>query len=254
MLPRGSNLKIRGKSSAGDFPRLREGTMDIQLHYTESGSGYPLILLHGNGEDSTYFEHQLSELSSQYRVIAVDTRGHGKSPRGEGEFSIARFAEDLHDFMSERRIRRAHLLGFSDGANIALAFALKYPERVNRLILNGGNLRPWGVKFFVQLPVVLGWAAAKAISVFDKKAVAKAELLELMVTQPRLRPADLSTLHIPTLVIAGTNDMIRTSHTREIHRAIAGSELKLIDGDHFVAHGNPVAFNRAVLEFLNKQE
>ena len=147
-------------------------------------------------------------------------------------------------------LKRAHLLGFSDGANIALAFAMKYPERVNNLILNGGNLVPWGVKFFVQLPVVLGYWLAKGISVFDKKAVAKAELLGLMVTQPNLTPADLADLSVPTLVIAGTNDMIRTSHTRKIHAAIAGSKLALIDGDHFVAHGNPDAFNAAVLEFL----
>lgn len=224
--------------------------MSVQLHYTESGGGFPLLLLHGNGEDSTYFEHQISEFSKHYRVIAVDTRGHGKSPRGEGEFSIARFAEDLHDFMDGLSIERAHLLGFSDGANIALAFALRYPQRVEKLILNGGNLRPWGVKFFVQLPVVLGWAAAKAISVFDKRAVHKAELLELMVTQPKLRSADLVNLRIPTLVIAGKRDMIRESHTREIHRAIKDSELAIIDGDHFVARGNPEAFNRAVADFL----
>jgi pimeloyl-ACP methyl ester carboxylesterase len=228
--------------------------MDIQLHYTESGSGFPLILLHGNGEDSTYFEHQIPALSKHFRVIAVDTRGHGKSPRGAGEFSIARFAEDLHDFMDSHSVGKAHLLGFSDGANIALAFALKYPQRVGKLILNGGNLRPWGVKFFVQLPVVLGWAMAKAISVFDKKAVAKAELLELMVTQPSLRPDDLVNLHIPTLVIAGKRDMIRESHTREIHRAIRGSEVAIIEGDHFVAHGNPEEFNRAVTDFLKNKE
>lgn len=226
--------------------------MDIRLHYVESGDGYPLILLHGNGEDSSYFEHQVPVFARHFRVIALDTRGHGKSPRGDGEFSIARFAEDLRAFMDERRIRRAHILGFSDGANIALAFAMKYPERVNRLVLNGGNLRPRGVKLFVQLPVVLGYWLAKGISVFDKKAVPKAELLGLMVTQPSLRAADLAGFKVPTLVVAGKNDMIRDSHTRAIHRAIAGSRLAILPGDHFVAHGNPEAFNAAVLEFLSE--
>lgn len=55
--------------------------MDIQLSYTEKGTGHPLILLHGNGEDGTYFSHQVSCFSKTYRVIAIDTRGHGKSPR-----------------------------------------------------------------------------------------------------------------------------------------------------------------------------
>ena len=226
--------------------------MDIQLHYTESGTGFPLILLHGNGEDSTYFEHQTNAFSDRFRVIALDTRGHGKSQRGSAPFSLDQFADDLFDFMNSHSIQRAHLLGFSDGANIALSFVLKHPERVGKLILNGGNLRPWGVKFFVQLPVVLGYGIAKMISLFDKKAVPKAELLGLMVTQPHFDAASLAKLNIPTLVIAGTNDMIRDCHTREIHASIPGSELAIIPGDHFVAHGNPDAFNRRVLEFLNK--
>lgn len=226
--------------------------MDIHLHYTEAGEGFPLILLHGNGEESSYFEHQMPAFARHFRVIALDTRGHGKSPRGDGEFSIRRFAEDLRLFMDDHAISRAHILGFSDGANIAMAFALRYPERVGKLILNGGNLRPWGVKFFVQLPVVFGYACAKIISLFDRKAVPKAELLGLMVKEPHLTAADFADFRVSTLVIAGKNDMIRESHTREIHRAISGSELAIIPGDHFVAHGNPEAFNRAVLDFLLK--
>lgn len=226
--------------------------MNIQLHYIESGAGFPLILLHGNGEDSSYFEHQAGPFSRHFRVIALDTRGHGKSPRGDASFTLEQFAEDLSIFMDAHSIRRAHILGFSDGANIALAFAMRYPERVGKLVLNGGNLNPWGVKYFVQLPIVFGYWLAKAISVFDKKAAAKAEMLGLMVTQPHVDAASLAKLNIPTLVIAGENDMIRDAHTREIHAAIPESELAIIPGDHFVAHGNPDVFNRRVLEFLDQ--
>ena len=72
---------------------------DIQLNYIEQGQGQPLILLHGNGEDTTYFEHQIPYFSKSYRIIAIDTRGHGKSPRGERPFTIVQFAEDLHEFI-----------------------------------------------------------------------------------------------------------------------------------------------------------
>lgn len=75
--------------------------MDIKLHYTEQGSGTPLILLHGNGEDSGYFVHQIEYFKDRYQVIAIDTRGHGQSPRGEKPFTIRQFAGDLHDFMDE---------------------------------------------------------------------------------------------------------------------------------------------------------
>lgn len=102
---------------------------DIKLYYTEQGVGEPLILLHGNGEDGTYFKEQLAFFSKTHRVIAVDTRGHGQSPRGERPFCLETFADDLSDFLDERGIPQASLLGFSDGGNIALLFALKYPQR-----------------------------------------------------------------------------------------------------------------------------
>ena len=119
--------------------------MDIKLNYREQGDGYPLILLHGNGEDSSCFRHQLEFFSKEYRVIAIDTRGQGESPRGTAPFTFEQFAQDLEDFMDEHGIFRANILGFSDGGITALIFALTRPERVNKLILNGANLDPEGV-------------------------------------------------------------------------------------------------------------
>ena len=104
--------------------------MDIQLHSYENGQGFPLILLHGNGESNAYFKNQIAAFGEHFRTIALDTRGHGDSPRGAAPFTLEQFAEDLHSFMEEKDIRRAHILGFSDGANIALLFALRYPQMV----------------------------------------------------------------------------------------------------------------------------
>ena len=140
---------------------------DIQLHSIEQGQGQPLILLHGNGESCDYFEHQTPYFATDYRVIAIDTRGHGKSPRGEKPFTIKQFAEDLHDFMDEKPVGKAILLGFSDGGNIALEFALKYPERVEKLIIDGANLFPSGVKPLYQWPIEIGYRIAK---LFSKKS------------------------------------------------------------------------------------
>ena len=136
----------------------------MKLYYKEAGKGFPLILLHGNGENGGYFEHQIGYFQDKYRVIALDTRGHGKSPRGEKPFTIRQFAEDLHDFMDEQEIEKAHILGFSDGGNTALIFALKYPRRVGRLILNGANLDALGVKPSTQIPIVLGYRAASFLA------------------------------------------------------------------------------------------
>lgn len=154
--------------------------------------------------------------------------------------------------MDSRDIQRCHLLGFSDGANIALLFALKYPGYVEKLVLNGADLYPSGVKLSTQVPIVLGWGLLQVIRRFDKKAQPKWELLDLMTTQPHINPASLSVLTMPTLVIAGEKDMIRERHTRLIAKSIPNSQLTILPGDHFIARRNWQAFNPVVMEFLEQ--
>lgn len=222
----------------------------ISLHFVEKGRGKPLILLHGNGEDGSYFEHQIDCFSADYRVIALDTRGHGQSPRGEKPFTIVQFAEDLHDFMDENGIDQAILLGFSDGGNIALTFALKYPERVERMIVDGANLFPSGVKPLYQWPIEIGFRIAKMFAKKSEKAKQNAEMLGLMVNEPHIDPVELARLTMPVLVVAGTKDMIKDKHTRLIYKSLPNARLSIIEGDHFVANKNAAAFNKAVEDFL----
>ena len=226
--------------------------MDIQLNYLERGTGAPLLLLHGNGECLDYFRSQIDFFSSRYRVIALDTRGHGASPRGQASFTIAQFAEDLLEFMDGMRLSKAHILGFSDGGNIALTFALKHPERVDKLILNGANLDPSGVKRRVQLPIELGYALARCFAGRSPRARQSAQLLGLMVNEPHISPEQLRHLNRPVLVIAGERDMIRPAHTRRIAAALPDARLAFLPGDHFIAAKNPSAFNAAVAQFLEE--
>ena len=223
---------------------------DIQLHFIEQGQGQPLILLHGNGESCDYFEHQIAYFSKQYHIIALDTRGHGQSPRGEKPFTIKQFAEDLHDFLDEKGIEKALILGFSDGGNIALTFALKYPERVEKMIVNGANLFPSGVKPLYQWPIEIGYRIAKMFSMKSEQAKQNSEILGLMVNEPHIEPSELSHLTMPVLVVAGTKDMIKDSHTRLIYKNLPNAQLNIIEGDHFVANKNADAFNKIVADFL----
>lgn len=223
---------------------------DIQLNYVERGAGDALILLHGNGESLDYFAGQLDFFARFYRVIALDTRGHGASPRGSAPFTIRQFAEDLRAFMDERGIDSAHILGFSDGGNIALSFALKYPQRVRKLILNGANLDPLGVKLHVQIPIVLGYHLARLFAGKRPEARRRMELLGLMVNEPHFAPQDLKRLELPVLVIAGGRDMIRERHTRLIADSLPNARLAILKGNHFIANQRPEDFNRSVAEFL----
>ncbi len=224
--------------------------MDIRHFYIEKGQGEPLILLHGNGENVDYFAGQIDVFARDYHVYALDTRGHGQTPRGDAPFTIRQFADDLLAFMDAHGIGKAHILGFSDGGNIAMVFAMKYPERVDKLILDGANLDAGGVKRSIQIPIEIGWRMAKLFARKSDDARRNAEMLGLMVNDPNVRPEELSAIQAETLVIAGTKDMIKEEHTRLIARSIKDSRLVILEGDHFIANKCPAAFNRAVLDFL----
>ncbi|MEH2956821.1 alpha/beta hydrolase [Candidatus Merdisoma sp. JLR.KK006] len=224
--------------------------MSIKNYYKEAGEGFPLILLHGNGENHEYFIHQIARFSKTHWVLALDTRGHGKTPRGHAPFTIAQFAEDLKLFFDEHKIQQADILGFSDGGNIAMAFATKYPECVRNLILNGVNLDSKGVKASVQIPITIGYRITSLFASKSPKARQNAELLGLMVHDPNVKPEDLRKIKARTLVIAGTKDMIKRSHTELIARSIKDAELVFLEGDHFIANKRAEAFNGVVERFL----
>ena len=231
---------------AGNF-LMNGGTMDIKLYSREKGSGTPLVLLHGNGEDGTYFESQMEYFSSKYRVIAVDTRGHGRSPRGGKKFCLDTFADDLNDFFVYTGLPPAHLLGFSDGGNIALLFALKHPEKIKSLILNGANLFPDGMTEETHSEIQAQYQN------FRKNGdIKNMELFELMLNEPDIDPAELQKVTVPALIIAGDRDMIKEEHTRLIAGSLPMAELKIIPGSHFIAKENPLTFNREVEAFLRK--
>ena len=148
--------------------------------------------------------------------------------------------------MTERDIVSAIILGFSDGANIAMTFAMEHPEMVKALILNGGNLNPEGIKRSTQIPIELGYKIAKRFAKKSQGAKKNAEMLGLMVNEPNIEPTELS------LVICGTSDMVKDAHTKEIAGSIKNAKLTLIKGNHFIASKRPEEFNRAVDEFLSE--
>lgn len=226
--------------------------MDISLYYREKGNKEPFILLHGNGEDSSYFENQIDYFSDKYRVIALDTRGHGKSPRGNAPFTIEQFSRDLYVFLTGLEISNAIILGFSDGANIAMKFAIKHPNMVKALILNGGNLNSKGVKRTTQIPIEMGYRIANRFASKSPDAKRNAEMLGLMVNEPNISPAELSKITAPTLVICGKRDMIKESHTKEIAANIPSAKLSIIKGNHFIANKRAAAFNKEVDAFLKE--
>ncbi|QBJ95900.1 alpha/beta fold hydrolase [Rhodococcus sp. ABRD24] len=222
-----------------------------RLHYEVCGAGEPLVLLHGNSESLGYFGAQMPVFSERYRVVALDTRAHGESTRGDGVLDFARLSDDVVAVLDALGIDSAHILGYSDGGNTALTLALREPERVRSLIINGANLDPHGLGAKFRVPATLAWIAGGVVAPLSARVRRQRELLELMVRHPHIAASDLGSIAVPTLVIVGEGDAIPRSHTELIARSIPGAELTIVpDAGHACAEERPAAFNAAVLGFL----
>ena len=190
---------------------------DIQLYYELSGSGTPLLMVHGNSEDHPIFDAAVEELSKTHTVCTVDSRCHGRSTDTD-EISYDRMADDLIGFIRALPLEKPVFYGFSDGGIIGLLIALKEPDLLGKLIISGANLNPEGLQ--------------EEDRTFVRKIAARGnKLFQMMESEPNISPADLSKITVPTVVLAGEHDMILPEHTRLIADSIPGSVLEILPGE-----------------------
>ncbi len=108
---------------------------NTNLHYKVEGSGKTLVFLHGLSDDLNYWEFLTTNLKKDYRVIRFDLPGHGESELGSGEITLDLYVELLIGLLDELNVDNVNLIGFSLGGAVALDFALKYPKKVDSLVL-----------------------------------------------------------------------------------------------------------------------
>jgi pimeloyl-ACP methyl ester carboxylesterase len=227
---------------------------DALIHCEISGreDAPALLFLHGNGENLNIFDPQIRHFSQHYKTIAVDTRAHGLSTRGTAPFNFYAFADDLLAVLDSLQIDKAHIVGFSDGAIIALHTAIIAPERILSMILLGVNCNPKGLRLMPRLLIRLTYAWLSAVSLFSATMRQRKEIWSLMVYQPNLTMAELSRISVPTLVVTGENDMVSQRHNDEVSRAITGSKRLIIPhGDHFWMFKKPEALNQLAEDFFS---
>lgn len=226
---------------------------DAEIYYETYGTGEPLLLLHGNSQSIRAFSYQIGELSKKYKVIAVDSRGQGKSTDATtGALTYDKFADDMKQLMDTLRIKKANILGWSDGGNIGLIMAVKYPGYVNKLAVMGANLFPTtdAVSDTTLKQVKEGLAHLQTKD--DAYSKMEVRLFNLLLTEPHLTFDEIKTIKAPTLIMAGEHDVILDSHTRAIAAAIPNSKLVIFTGaSHYAPVEEPLWFNRTVLQFLD---
>jgi pimeloyl-ACP methyl ester carboxylesterase len=222
------------------------------LHVAVAGTGPVLVVLHGNGEDAASLAPVTADLARDHRVLAVDSRAHGRSPRGDGPLTIARMADDVAAVLAALAPGEpAHVVGYSDGGNVALMLALRHPETVRSLVVYGANADPSGLTPRARAEVTAAWAAQRARGAVDPAARARAEVTGLMVHQPRIPLRALSRIAVPVLVAAGEHDVVRPAHTEAVAAHLPAGRLRLVpDADHGLPLADPGAFVALVRGFL----
>jgi len=230
------------------------------IFFAEYGQGPPILLLHGGLANSAYWGSQIEVLSRSHRVIAMDTRGHGRSPVRSGKFGYEIFAEDVLALLNMLKLPQVTVAGWSDGAVTGLQLAMTKPEKVSGLFMFGGNVnvsgyRPNGSKSEVFTAYSKRCRAeyARLSPSPDKWNALVSGLTPMWRTQPNFSRKQLQAIKLPVVISAGAHDeIIRRSHTEQMAKDIHGAKLIIQPGvSHFAMLQNPRQFNDALSSFLN---
>ncbi|MBQ2679057.1 MAG: alpha/beta hydrolase [Firmicutes bacterium] len=219
------------------------------------GSGdKDIVMVHGNGEDYTVFQQIIPDLVKDYRIIAIDSRGHGLSPFGRKRLTYNRMAEDTFYAIKMLRLNKPHFIGFSDGGIIGLILAVNYPHLIDRYVICGANLNPMGLKNKVLATLNKDYLKYLSKGVFSDEDYKNARHYRLMVQEPMILPKSLGKIQDPVLILAGDRDIVKESHTNLIARSIPNSHIHIVeDCGHFVFNKKPEEALKVIHKFFSEK-
>lgn len=230
----------------------------VRLWYAVFGHGSPVILLHGGLANADYWGNQVRALAPYYRVIVIDSRCQGRSTCDAAPISYRLMASDVLGLMDFLRIRTASVVGWSDGAIVALELARYHPGRIARLFAFAADSSPAGTKNVAHSPVFNAYIARarreyERLSPTPRRFPALlARMRHLWTHGPHLSAAQLSRIRVPTWIVDGDRDeAIKRSDTLFIADHIPGSGLLILpDVSHFAFLQDPTEFDVNLLHFL----
>lgn len=221
------------------------------IHYECTGTGTPLVMLHGNRQKHQVFQKQIAFFKERCRLILIDTRGHGRSSLGSYDLTTALLAEDILHVLDYLKIEKAILLGYSDGGNTALQLALSAPERLLAIVIISANATPGGLMAPVYYFSRLQYRLFSVLEKFHLPVRRQKQLAGLMILNPQISMEELKEIHMPALIIAGEYDIIRKTHTLSIAKAISGASLRIVrHAGHLGPFIHAEEYNAIIGEFL----
>lgn len=235
---------------------------DIQLYYAvyNKQGKEPVILLHGGFGNADWWGFEVPLLSKTHQVIAVDSRGHGRSTMSDQPFNYRLMATDVLQLMDKLQIKKASVVGWSDGGIIGLVLAMEHPDRINKLFTYGTNYNKSGEKDEPMDSVMATRFMTKVKTDYHRLSPTPDGFLKLRTalgkmysTEPDLAVAQLNTIKAPTVIACGEYEQFyKREHFKELARLIPGAKFVMLPN---VSHGGPVQdpshFHKAVMKLLD---
>jgi len=230
----------------------------IKIWYATFGHGESVVMLHGGLASADYWGRQVRALQTHYQVIVMDSRGHGRSSRDAQPFGYDLMASDVLALMDHLGIKKAAIVGWSDGAIIGLDIAMHHPERVSKLFAFAANSDPSGVADIAKSDVFNAYIARageeykrQSPTPTEYKAFVE-EITKMWETQPKWTDADLARIKVPTWIVDADHDeAIKRENTEFMAAHIPGAGLLIQpEVSHFSFLQDPEQFTGDLLHFL----
>ena len=238
----------------------------IHTYYEATGTGTPVVLLHGGLSTAEAWGGQAPALAEHYRVHVPERRGHGRTADSAGPFTYPAMADETIAFVEALAIGPAHLIGWSDGAVVALLVALRRPDLVRKLVLMGQYVNLDGAvpentelmnamtratfpPRFEQAYAAMSPDGPEHFGVVFEKSVA------LWRSDPGIAVDELAGVAAPTLVLLGDDDVVTIEHAAAMQRALPDGQLAVVPGtSHALPMEKPGLVNRLILDFLADEQ
>jgi pimeloyl-ACP methyl ester carboxylesterase len=231
--------------------------------YNTSSLGVPVLLLHGGLGSTNYFAYLIPALVADgCSVIAIDSRGHGRSTLGNANLSYELMASDVVTILNQLHIPKVDLVGWSDGGIIGLELAIEHRELINRLYAYGANVDPNGQRPGSENSTVFKEYMQRSASDYARISptpTAFATLLEqvthMWATEPHLTKAQLASIAAPVTIADGQHEeAILPEHIFYMSQAIPDANMMILPNvSHFAMLQSPQNFNDSVLFFLHRR-
>ncbi|MEB3043319.1 alpha/beta fold hydrolase [Rhizobium mulingense] len=232
---------------------------DIKMYYAEYGEGDPILFIHGGLGNTGVWGHQIAEFARDHLVIVADSRGHGRSTRSQQPFGYDLMTSDYVALLDYLKVDKVTLVGWSDGGIIGIDMAMRYPEKLTRVIAQAANVTTDGVKpdvlsnkTFNDYITVAGEQYRKLSPTPNEYKAFVDQISRMWKTQPNWTATELGKITLPvTLAIGDHDEAVKLDHTEMMAKEIPGAKLVILkDASHFAMLQDPAGYNAMIRDAM----